>query len=260
MSVQEIRKKYQEIYVIISPPRCSSTAFARVFWGHPVISFYCHEPFDVMYYEKLDLTDVLKALKNPLKLEGFKNSYLPTNNLVIKEMTFQVGQQFSFIASLTKNPIIFLIRDPRLSISSRIKKLTETGRSPVFPIIESGWNSLNHQINQCRQNNIPYLIVDSKSFRNFPEFIFKTIFNEIGIDFSSDLLHWKPAVNVNLGNLGDQQKSWYQRVLESKGIQIENESIPQINSFSSENGFRSHVKKCYEIYKNLHKDLNIVQP
>ena len=112
----------------------------------------------------------------------------------------------------------------------------------------------------CRQNNIPYLIVDSKSFRNFPEVIFKTIFNEIGIGFSSDMLHWKPAVNVNLENLGDRQKSWYQRVLESKGIQIENESIPQINSFSEENGFRYHVKKCYEIYKNLYKDSNTVQP
>jgi hypothetical protein len=29
--VQKLQEKHQDIYVILAPPRCSSTAFARVF-------------------------------------------------------------------------------------------------------------------------------------------------------------------------------------------------------------------------------------
>ncbi len=175
-------------------------------------------------------------------------------------MTFQVGHEFSFLASLTKKPIIFLIRDPRLSILSRIKKLIEAKEEPEFSLLESGWVSLNYQIEQCKKNNTSYLIVDSKSFRNYSEIVFKKLFNKIEMDFSSTMLHWKPAENLILGNLGDKQKHWYQRILESTGIQIENEPVPEINLFPETNGFRDHIKKCLEIYENLHKDVNIVKP
>jgi hypothetical protein len=104
------------------------------------------------------------------------------------------------------------------------------------------------------------LIVDSKSFRNYPEIVFKKLFNKIGMDFLSTMLHWKPAENLILGNLGDKQEHWYQRILGSTGIQIENEPVPEINLFPETNGFRDHVKKCLEIYKNLHNDVNIVRP
>ena len=45
-----LREKHGEIYVIVSPPRCCSTAFARVLWEHPAIRYYSHEPFEVTYY------------------------------------------------------------------------------------------------------------------------------------------------------------------------------------------------------------------
>jgi hypothetical protein len=257
---KKLQEKHQDIYVIIAPPRCSSTAFARVFWGHPSISFYCHEPFDVMYYKKVDFNHVLKALECPLSLKNFKSNDLKKNSLVIKEMTFQVGHEFSFLTSLTKKAIIFLIRDPRLSILSRMKKLIESKEKPVFSLLESGWNCLNYQIEQCKKNNIPYLIVDSKSFRNYPEIVFKKLFDKIEMDFSSTMLHWKPAENLILGNLGNEQKHWYRRILESTSIQVENEPVPKISLFPETNGFRDHVKKCLQIYENLHKDLNIVKP
>jgi len=61
--------RYEKIYVIVSPPRCSSTAFARVFWRHPTIRYYAHEPFEVTYYNDAPLEDVVDKLLDPLDLK-----------------------------------------------------------------------------------------------------------------------------------------------------------------------------------------------
>ena len=63
-----IAARYPEIVVIISPPRCSSTAFARVFWEHPEVRYYCHEPFEVTYYDDAPLADVAAKLEAPIDL------------------------------------------------------------------------------------------------------------------------------------------------------------------------------------------------
>ena len=40
------RSRYSDVIVIVSPPRCRSTALARVFWEHPLVRYYAHEPFE----------------------------------------------------------------------------------------------------------------------------------------------------------------------------------------------------------------------
>ena len=59
-----LKNKYEHIYVIVSPPRCSSTAFSRVFWEQPSIRYYCHEPFEVTYFEGAPLNKVVNKLKH----------------------------------------------------------------------------------------------------------------------------------------------------------------------------------------------------
>ncbi len=48
--INAIKDNYDQIYVIVSPPRCSSTAFARVFWELPTVKYYAHEPFEGTYF------------------------------------------------------------------------------------------------------------------------------------------------------------------------------------------------------------------
>ncbi len=50
LEVERIGRKYDGVYLIISPPRSSSTALARVFIEHQAIGAYCHEPFDRLYH------------------------------------------------------------------------------------------------------------------------------------------------------------------------------------------------------------------
>ncbi len=59
---------YDPVVVIISPPRCSSTAFSRIFWQHPAIRYYAHEPFEVTYYRNQGLDYVVEQLQHPLDL------------------------------------------------------------------------------------------------------------------------------------------------------------------------------------------------
>lgn len=71
-SFVEILDRHGSVYAIVSPPRCSSTAFARVFWEQPSVGFYCHEPFEVTYYLQQDLDQVVERLSSPLDLDGLK--------------------------------------------------------------------------------------------------------------------------------------------------------------------------------------------
>ncbi len=248
-----LKKMYESIYVIVSPPRCSSTAFSRVFWEQPSIRYYCHEPFEVTYFEDATLNEVVEKIKNPLDLLTIK-SYEPTaesSGLVIKEMPYQVGSNFDLLVYLSMHPIMFLIRDPRLNIHSRISKKIEAGQDPRFPLIETGWELISNQLRYCQEQSIPYFIIDSLDFRTCPSDVFSKIFKQLNLPFSPDMLSWRATPNVNLDNLGGHHSHLYKRVLASTGIEPAEERIPELEEIPKDNGFREHVIKCMGIYNNL---------
>ena len=49
--MNRVKERYDRIVVIISPARCGSTPLARVFWEHPALRYYSHEPFEVTYFD-----------------------------------------------------------------------------------------------------------------------------------------------------------------------------------------------------------------
>jgi len=250
--------RYEKIYVIVSPPRCSSTAFARVFWRHPTIRYYAHEPFEVTYYNDAPLEEVVDKLLDPLDLKLVQREELiqPPEGLVIKEMPYQAGEHFPLLASMATGPIIFLIRDPRLNITSRIAKKVEVGDNPIYPFIESGWELLAQQIEYCRHADIPYRIVDATEFRNQPETIFSQVFAQHNLNFSPTMLKWKSRPKMSIDNLSGVHTHLYQRVLTSVGIQPAIEPIPPLESFPDSNGLRAHVAECLKIYAALRSEPN----
>ena len=248
-----VRDLYDEIYVIVSPPRCSSTAFARVFWEQPSIRYYAHEPFEGTYFMGQDLNYVIDNLRNPLDLRDIKSySFAGTgSSLVIKEMPYQVGEKFPLLMSLTKKPVIFLTRDPRQNIASRMAKKREVGDDPLFPHVETGWQLIADQIKYCKEQGIPYMIVDAKDFRNQPLIIFKQVFESLGLPFKEDLLRWNSRPEVDIDNLDGDHHHLYQEVLSSKGMHPDTDVIPALNSFPLEKGYRDHVNYCLQIYQRL---------
>lgn len=249
----EIKNKYDDTYMIVSPPRCSSTAFARVFWEQPSIRYYCHELFEGMYFMGKGLDYVVDNLRNPLELNDIK-SYSHGEHgksLVIKEMPYQVGQNFPQLISLTIKPVVFLIRDPRQNIASRMAKKKEVADNPLFPLVETGWELIADQIRYCKEQGIQYLIVDAKDFRNDPVLIFNQVFDRLQLPFHEGMLSWQSRPDVDIDNLDGDHHHLYQEVLSSKGMLPDTEAIPLLDSFLIEKGFRSHISSCLQIYERL---------
>ena len=249
----EIKDRYDEIYVIISPPRCSSTAFARVYWEQPSIRYYAHEPFEGTYFINGDLDQVLDNLHHALDLQDIK-SYSHGGlgkSLVIKEMPYQVGDKLPILLSLTKKPVVFLMRDPRQNIASRMAKKQEVGANPLFPHIETGWQLIAEQVQYCKENGIPHMIVDAKDFRNQPVPIFKQVFMRLGLPFQEKMLRWNSRPDIDIDNLDGDHHHLYQEVLSSTGMLPDTDVIPSLESFPAENGYRAHVKQCMLIYQRL---------
>lgn len=270
----EAKQKYEQIVLILAPPRSASTAMARIFWEFPPVRYYSHEPFDRTYYPHEDghfdtENAVLSRLRNPIDLVegGIKlNTLAPGERwLVVKEMTFQVGSRFPFLAGLVTKPVILLIRDPRLCILSRMRRLEEDGQNPLFPVIESGWDDLQAQVTLCRQQNIPYVLIDTTDLRQFPRVVLHGLFSHfetLGFGFDIRMLNWKPlpAGAISLGGLDGHQDRWYVRTLSSTGLEPPVERIPAISDFPTTDGFREHVVAAMDIYRNLRTDPNLVKP
>ena len=254
--LERVQNRYEKIYVIVSPPRCSSTAFARMFWEQPIIGSYCHEPFEVAYYQDQALSNVLEKILQPLDLRPIKHTPAAAepNQLLIKEMPYQVGQRFPLLAALATPPILFLMRDPRLNVYSRMQKKLEVGESPLFPLVESGWEQLAAQVAQCVELDIPYHIIDAADFRNRPVEIFQKVFARFDLPFTESMLTWRACAEVKLDNLAGQHRHLYEQVLRSERMLPEDEPVPPMTVFPETDGFRAHVRLCLEIYDRLQRD------
>src|SRR5688572_11824723 len=55
------RLRADPVLVILSPPRCGSTAVARSFWQHPLFRWYIHEPYDRVYHHGGDRDSIQQA-------------------------------------------------------------------------------------------------------------------------------------------------------------------------------------------------------
>ena len=259
LALERVRQRHRNIYLLVAPPRSGSTALARVFWEHPEIGHYCHEPFDAVYYKKGGLDSAGRALQHAVTVGGLGNEADPVaDDLVIKEMTFQVGPHLPRLAAATTHPLVFLLRDPRSCIASRMKCRLQGGQDPLFPLYESGWEALAAQVALCRSNHLPYVMVDSTELRNQPEAVLTLLFESLDLSFSSAFLRWRPVSSVQLGSLKGEQDHWYERVLRSRTLQPEPEPPPSVDSFVRENGFREHVKECMDIYRDLRRDDHMI--
>ena len=181
---------------MLAPPRTASTALARILWNHTKVGWYSHEPFEPTYYRDapaehaFDLLDSPAPIAelNPSRAGGPSGTYL-----VVKEMTFQVGDAFPLLAALATRPIVVLIRDPRLTVASRMKVLRRSRRPEVFPLRESGWEDLARQLAYLRERGIPHVVVDSGDLRRAPETAAPALLATLGLEFTPELLRWRAS-------------------------------------------------------------------
>jgi hypothetical protein len=245
---ERLRARHDEVYVLVGPPRTASTAVSRILWNHPQVGFYSHEPFEPTWYEHAGVERAAELLEAPQAVDALGGRGAG-RALVVKEMTFQVGDAFPLLAELATRPILFLIRDPRLTIASRMKVLRRSGRPEAFPLRESGWQDLARQLAYVRREGIPHVVVDSSDLRSSPETVVPTLMAQLGLPFTPDLLAWRSSEATGLSVVSGSADPFYQRVLDSQGIEPPTERQPDPSEFPEP--LRAHVAECVAQYEEL---------
>ena len=245
-----LRERHGEVYVLIGPPRTASTAVSRILWNHPTVGWYAHEPFEPTWYQGAGVERAEELLDAPDAV-GALGGRGAGRALVVKEMTFQVGDAFPLLAELATRPLVFLIRDPRLTIASRMEVLRRSGRPEVFPLRESGWEDLARQLAYARREQISHVVVDSSDLRARPDAVVPALLERLGLSFAPDLLAWRASEASGLSAVSGAEDPFYQRVLDSQGIEPPAERIPDLTEFPSDGDFRQHVSECVTQYEEL---------
>jgi hypothetical protein len=238
------------VLVVVAPPRTASTALARVLWNHPSVGFYSHEPFEPTYYRGAAVADAVAHLEAPTPV-GELGGRGAGRALLVKEMTFQVGDAFPLLAGLATRPIVFLVRDPRLSIASRMRVLRAAGRPEVFPLRESGWDDLERQLAYVREQAIEHVVVDATKLRAVPVRVVPGLLERLGLSYDPELLTWRSSRTTGLSVVSGEHDPFYQHVLESSGLEAPVEDVPALEEFPEDQGFRAHVAACVERYAAL---------
>lgn len=269
----ELTGVYDTRIVLVSPPRTGSTAVARLLWQHPAITHHCHEPFEACYWGGQGLDSVEGCLRNPMEIatgDRVSLADVPSGSgLLIKEMTFQLSaMQFDLLAGLATTPLIFVMSDPRLSTTSRLRIVRELSGATTFPPFESGWQSLHEQLELCRQRDIPHVLVDTDDLRREPTAITAALITAIGLPSASDLGAWAPLPGLQLcspevGALMSEARRaddpFYRRVLASTGIQPRGDVDWECEQeFISAAGLSDEVHQWLERYEEMRTDTALV--
>ncbi|MGW3960874.1 sulfotransferase-like domain-containing protein [Amycolatopsis sp. NPDC005003] len=240
----------EPVLVILSPPRCGSTATARAFWRHPVFGWYVHEPYDRIYHGGGDRESVGRAVDGAT---GLGNA---GSGVVVKEMTFQAGSLAAELLTAATLPVVVTVRDPRLAIRSRMRQRARSGEPAEFPAAESGWADLTSQLALADRVGVSCVIVEFTRLRARPAELLPALCARLGLEFTPAMLGWPSATGLPLGQLGDRQRSWYRRVLASTGFEPPDEETPAVADFPP--SMRPHVGDCVERYRQVLADSRVL--
>jgi len=265
--------------VILAPPRTSSTALAIALSKSPAVGpGYVHEPCDRFAHEGAGISTITDAIGENARVAGSART-----GILVKEMTFQMGVGPVFEAFMQNHtgPVIVLLRNPVLSIESRIRKVCEDQlkggglggadrdrlggavrrqdysgvgdllSDDVFPLRFIGWDFLAAQMEYIKARQIPYILIDSTDFRRNPKALLEGVCERVGVGFVPEMVDWGRGGGERFGKLAEQGR-WYSRVAGSSGVLPPTEKPIPLSAFPER--FREPVRKATEIYESLLQD------
>ncbi|WP_242909174.1 hypothetical protein [Actinomadura terrae] len=266
---------YSNRLLLISPPRTGSTVIARLLWQHALITHHCHEPFEACYWGGQGAESVASCLGNPMEVatgDRVRLADVPRGSgLLIKEMSFQLTpDQFDELAGIATAPVIFVMSDPRLSTTSRLRVVRELSKASTFPPFESGWPSLAEQVARCRERGVPYTLVDSDDLRADPAGMTAALLAALGLPSQAGLESWSPRPTLQLCSpevgalMSDVRRAddpFYRKVLGSTGIQPR----PRVDwdreeALISAAGLHVEVETWLRLYREMRADPNRLGP
>ncbi|MFR9770790.1 hypothetical protein [Nocardia sp. SC052] len=226
-----LAKAYDRRITLVSPPRVGSTPVARLLWEHPAVTHHSHEPFEAFYWGTADVDSVERNFRSPMIVATGERAALPDGGggLLAKEMSFQLDEdQFLFLARLATSPVLFVIRNPLLTTTSRLRIVHELYGRNTFEPWESGWDALARQVEICGCEGIPYVVLDSDDLRTDPVMVASTLLSALDLPQVPGLHRWRaqpglqlctPEVGALMSEKRTSDDPFYRRVLASVGVQ-----------------------------------------
>lgn len=133
-------KKYLDsnkinLKIIIALPRTGSTMLETVLSSSPGIAAYSHEPFVRLGYYNDNADTGYKNILDSIKT----NKAGKGSSVIIKDMSHWIvkDEAYKQLFSLTNAPILFLIRNPILTIESRLRRIIHTLNVKYKPAIRT---------------------------------------------------------------------------------------------------------------------------
>lgn len=249
-----IQPRFTPALVVLSPPRCGSTAVGRAFWQHPAFRWYAHEPCDSVYHRDGGPADVIQGIRAGVDIASVPGPEPAGDGIIIKEMTFQAAGLLPELFAAATLPVLFTVRDPRISIRSRMRQRMRGGQPSWFPAAESGWHDLDVALALARDAGVPHVVVEFDRLCAEPAMVLNAMCRRLGVAFDARMLSWGSAAGVSLGQLGPEQRHWYERVLASTGFQPPAGPPPPVGAFPADEGIRAHVAGCLAIYQRVLDD------
>lgn len=114
-------------HIIIAPPRTNSSLVEHALGNSSDIKHECHEPFLNARHENFDPDHGYQQIYKAIGGEEFERSGGNTS-VVIKEMSHWIAEndEYKRLSEITTGPVVILIRNPLLSVESRIRRVLTT--------------------------------------------------------------------------------------------------------------------------------------
>ena len=237
-----MNNKNQKRICLWSGPRNISTAlmysFAQrtdtVVYDEPLYAHYLvnssRKPFhpgneEVIQSMEQDGKKVLKMILGPQ----------PKQVAFFKQMTHHLVElDFDFLSQVQN---VILTRDPIDMLPSYAKQVSE-------PIMDDVGYAMHHKLMKYfNTNDIPYVVLDSKTVLEDPKGMLQKLCTAIGIPFEDSMLHWEAGARKEDGVWA---KYWYGSVHKSTGFQsykAKTEAFPEV--------LKPLLKECIPLYKAL---------
>ncbi|MFA6262576.1 MAG: hypothetical protein WC760_14005 [Bacteroidia bacterium] len=122
-----VDNKRLSIYIIIAPPRTNSSLLEHSMGNSLDIHHECHEPFLQARHENFDPDHGYQQIYESIGGDKFDRSNDKTS-VVVKEMSHWIGKndEYKRLVELSTHPIVTCIRNPLLSVESRIRRVLTT--------------------------------------------------------------------------------------------------------------------------------------
>lgn len=245
----------EDVHIILGPARSGTTMLAMALTGSSGVGYYAHEPFETMYYEKDDKSIGYERMSQalPINMLRIEKGRSRSDRLLVKEMTFQIHSIYEEFISLSQYPIIFHVRNPLITMESRLRMKKLMGLNPHFPLYETGWTHIFEQIETCQKIRKDYIIADMDDLLEYPGRVTKEICQRSNLPWSAELLQWNLYQETNFDPMGHHSKL-YEKVIASKGIQKKRNREITLENFNDRPDVQNYLAITLEKYQQLLSD------